>query len=69
MVPPICTDLQELTFLEFFAGKGKVWRCLRADSIGSLGIDIEYWNPDDDGQRQNPFDILTTAGLGWGPQK
>ena len=69
VVPPMCTDLQELTFLEFFAGEGKVWRCLRADSIGSIGVDIEYWDRDGSDNRQNPFDILSTAGLGWDPQK
>ena len=63
------TDLQELTFCEFFAGEGNVWRCLRADSVQSLGVDIEYWDSASCGDRQNPFDILTTAGLGWGPQK
>ena len=54
-------QLQELTFLEFFAGEGRVWKTIRADSQNSLGIDIRY--RDDAPNQQNPFDILTNAGL------
>lgn len=54
--------MQDLTFLEFFAGQGQVWKHLRADSIDSVGVDIEYGTPAPG--ETNPFDILTNAGLG-----
>ncbi|CAK9057780.1 unnamed protein product [Durusdinium trenchii] len=51
----------ELTFLEFFAGEGNVWKAVRADSKNAVGIDWNYFdNPDG----QNPMDILSNAGLG-----
>lgn len=55
---------QELTFLEFFAGAGNVWRAMRADSVAAIGVDIEYANPDPGDQ--NPFDILSHAGMALG---
>ena len=58
---------QDLAFLEFFAGEGNVWRMMRADSVSSIGIDIRYsqfMGPDGHGSRQNPFDILSDAGMG-----
>lgn len=58
-------SLQELTFIEFFAGEGRVWRTVRADSRSAVGLDINYGlgdsNPED--QTRNPFDILTNAGM------
>lgn len=55
------SPLQELTFLEFFAGEGNVWKAVRADSKNAVGIDWNYFdNPDG----QNPMDILSNAGLG-----
>lgn len=64
--PPLCF-LQDLTFLEFFAGQGEVWRALRADSIQSVGIDITYLQkiPGE----QNPMDILSDAGFACGPEQ
>ena len=62
---------QELSFLEFFAGAGRVWKAMRADSVEAVGVDINYWGPqlvDDDDVHQNPFDILSNAGMGRGPQ-
>ena len=64
---------QELTFLEFFAGQGHVWKHMRADSIGTIGIDVLYWDSDTHDPRaephKNPFDILTDSGLSLDPQK
>ncbi len=56
-------QLQELTFLEFFAGEGRVWKTVGAGANGknSLGIDIQYH--EDTPNKQNPFDILSNAGL------
>ena len=31
-----------------------------------MGVDIRYWEKDD--EHQNPFDILSTAGFGSGPK-
>ena len=63
---PLCF-WQDLTFLEFFAGQGEVWRALRADSIGTIGVDIGYMQktPGD----QNPMDILSDAGLACGTEQ
>ncbi|CAK9014583.1 unnamed protein product, partial [Durusdinium trenchii] len=48
----------ELTFLEFFAGEGNVWKAVRADSKNAVGIDWNYFdNPDG----QNPMDILSNV--------
>ena len=58
----LCSS-QELTFLEFFAGQGRVWKAVRGDTRSAVGIDIEYWNK----ESSNPFDILTNAGLGFHP--
>ena len=52
---------QDLSFLEFFAGAGKVWKHMRIDSINSIGVDITYatMNPGE----QNFFDCLSNAGF------
>ena len=58
--------MQELTFLKFFCGEGKVWKAVSASTKSSVGVDIRYWEKDD--EHQNPFDILSTAGFGSGPK-
>ena len=58
--------MQELTFLEFFCGEGRVWKAVSASTKSSLGVDIRYWEPDH-GHR-NPYDILSEAGFGSGPK-
>ena len=58
--------MQELTVLEFFAGEGHVWKAMRADAISAVGVDIGYVEPEPG--NQNPFDILSNAGFGWGPE-
>lgn len=57
--------MQELCFLEFFAGEGAVWRAVRADSIDAVGVDITYVRAQEG--RQNPFDILSNAGMAFHP--
>ena len=56
---------QELTFLEFFAGRGNCWRAMRAHGENSVGIDIKDFqgHPND----HNPFDILSPAGFAFQP--
>ena len=56
---------QELSFVEFFAGQGNVWRAVRADSHNCVGIDIEHGKNVEGGK--NPFDILSDAGFGFHP--
>lgn len=56
--------MQEITFLEFFCGEGRVWQAVRADTVGSMGIDIRYGSEFDAEGHQNAFDILTNAGMG-----
>ena len=67
-VPGLChVSWQEITFIEFFAGQGNVWRMMRCDGINSIGLDIEYWKkPGPGGHRDdlhNPYDILSDSGL------
>jgi len=59
-------DLQELAFIEFFAGNGNVWKAVRADSYATVGIDITYVENVEGGD--NPFDILSNSGFGCHPQ-
>lgn len=56
--------IQELTFLEFFAGEGNTWKAMRADSINAIGVDITYAevHPGE----QHIFDILSNAGFSCG---
>lgn len=58
---------QGLRLVEFFAGQGEVWRTIRADHVHALGVDISYGFNNADGQ--NPFDILSDAGLARKPQR
>ena len=52
--------MQDLTFIEFFAGAGNCWRAVRADSQYACGLDLEYLKVE---AGQNPFDILSNAGM------
>jgi len=62
--------VQELGFLEFFAGEGRVWRTVAVGmaSTPSLGIDITYGMKDVDSSKQDPFDILTPSGFACHPK-
>lgn len=53
--------LQDLTFIEFFAGVGNCWRTLNRGGEQSAGLDLTYMTVGK-GER-NPFDILTTSGM------
>ena len=56
--------LQELTFLEFFAGEGNCWRLVRADSAAAIGLDLTYDNkPWPKDEHRSPFDILSPSGF------
>ena len=58
--------IQELTFLEFFAGEGNTWKAMRADTVSAVGVDITYatMHPGE----QHIFDILSNAGFSWGTE-
>lgn len=55
---------QDLSFIEYFAGEGRVWRTVRADSWYSVGLDINYGIDDTTNHGgRNAFDILSCSGL------
>lgn len=57
--------LQDVRFLEFFAGTGNCWNAVRIDEA-ALGVDIQDWGHDDDHRfGSNPFDILSPSGFAW----
>ena len=66
---PLGPALQELTFLEYFAGEGNCWRALMESGQPAAGIDIEYYkDPRGPDEQNNPFDMLSSAGLASGTQ-
>lgn len=54
---------EDLSFLEFYAGEGRVWRALRADSVDAVGVDIGYFNAEETEGSSNAFDILSCSGF------
>ncbi len=54
---------QELSYVEFFAGQGEVFRAVRADAHPSCAVDIRWM----DGPK-NPMDILSDAGFAFKPE-
>lgn len=55
------TTLQDLSFIEFFAGQANVFAEVKK-LYGSTALDIEYLSAIG-GPRSNAFDILTASGL------
>ena len=54
-------QLQELRFIEYFAGKGRVSLCSRLSGRATASLDIEYYKPLLG--EHNYMDILTDAGM------
>lgn len=54
---------QDLTYVEFFAGEGQVWRAVRADYHPSVAVDLCYM----EGQG-TAMDILSNSGFAFYPQ-
>jgi hypothetical protein len=54
--------LQELEYVEFFAGAGKVHSEIMGAAYPSTAIDIEYLKGKEPG-RSNPFDFMTASGF------
>ena len=52
---------QELQYVELFAGVANVWRCV-SHSYAAARVDIDYNKQDKYCSKQNPMDILTSAG-------
>lgn len=57
----ILPAMQDLTYVEFFAGQGNVWAAVRADHHPAVPVDIEYMSTGPD--RKNPMDINSDAGM------
>ena len=52
--------MQDLAYLDMFAGAGNVFRCVRQHNYPAVAVDITYMrNP----TGNNPFDVNTPAGL------
>ena len=56
--------MQELTFIEFFAGDNQVWKAVRASGVAAAKVDITYMEHEG---CQNPMDINSSAGMGFHP--
>ena len=54
--------LQDLTYLEFFAGEGEVFRCIRGDHHPSCAVDLEYMEG-----RGHAMDVNSPSGLAFLP--
>lgn len=63
-------SMQELNFLEFFAGEGRVWKTVAVGmpSTPTVGVDINYGKKDSDSTKTDPFDILTSSGFACHPE-
>ena len=55
--------MQELSFIEFFAGDGEVFKAVRVDDVSAAKLDIKYIEETHGGD--NPMDINTVSGLGF----
>ena len=54
----VLDGLQDLTYLEFFAGEGEVFRCIRGDHHPSCAVDLEYMEG-----RGHAMDVSSPSGL------
>lgn len=64
MIANICElspPLQELKYLEVFAGVANVWRAV-SSSYPAARVDLTYCE-DDPNFKQNPMNILSSAGF------
>ena len=60
MVPP----LQELSYVELFAGVGNVWRAVSDSGVPAARVDIAYSEDYPRGPtKQNAMDIWSSAGF------
>ena len=58
--------MQELSFVEFYAGVGRTWRAVRADGVNAVGVDLNYHSPEPG--EQNHFDIMANCGFALGAE-
>ena len=57
--PTILALVQDLTYVEFFAGEANVFKCIRADHNMAAAVDIRFMP----NMPNSPMDILTDAGF------
>ena len=51
--------MQDLAYIEFFAGVGNVFKCVRSHNIPAVALDMEYLkNP----PGNNPMDMNSASG-------
>ena len=72
-MPPVfvqCIDpnyskswVEELEYIEFFAGDGRVFQEVKGAAYPSCAVDIRYLENVGGGSQTNPFDFLTNAGF------
>lgn len=62
-LPQLKQHVQELCYLEFFAGQAEVFKAIRADNHPSVATDITYMMGP-----KNPMDILTDSGFAFKPK-
>ena len=62
-LPQLKQHMQELCYLEFFAGQAEVFKAIRADNHPSVATDITYMMGP-----KNPMDILTDSGFAFKPK-
>ena len=60
---PILILCQELQFIEFYAGVGNVWRAVSTSGFPSARVDLSYHEEQNMSVKQNPMDILSSAGF------
>ena len=54
-------NLQELSYVEFFAGQANVWRAVSDSGVPSARVDLTYGTGSQN-FKQDPMDILSNAG-------
>ena len=57
------TTLEELNFVEFYAGVGNVWKAVSESGFPAARADVAYCDTPPSSMKQNPMDILSSAGF------
>ena len=52
--------MQDLAYMEFFAGAGNVFKCARQHGVPGIAVDIEYLA---DPPANNPLDMNSLSGF------
>lgn len=62
-IPRQMTTLEELNFVEFYAGVGNVWQAVSESGYPAARVDVQYHETPSNHLKQNPMDILSSAGF------